>query len=231
LGGREKKIDIKDFRAAFTEVKIQPKAWAAAQSFFELVEEFSTFNDKFTLPELIKLVIRRSGYEKYLRDGSEKGESRFENVKELINVAAKFGNLGWRQALQEFLEEVALIAEIDSKDESKDAVILMTLHSAKGLEFDNVFFVGLEEGILPHSRSLIDPSELSEEIRLAYVGLTRARKRLFLLYTQSRRVFGNVQITTPSRILKALPKDKLTLMGLAKEHFRDEEGELEYEVI
>src|SRR6185503_20846162 len=104
------------------------------------------------------------------------------NVQELINVAHKFRNLPWREALQEFLEEVALIAEIDSKDESKDAVTLMTLHSAKGLEFDNVFFVGLEEGILPHSRSLMDPSELSEEVRLAYVGITRARKELYLIF-------------------------------------------------
>jgi DNA helicase-2/ATP-dependent DNA helicase PcrA len=101
----------------------------------------------------------------------------------------------------------------------------MTLHSAKGLEFDNVFFVGLEEGILPHSRSLIDPAELSEEIRLAYVGLTRARKRLFLVYTHNRRVFGNVQINQPSRILRVLPRDKVDYRGMAKEHFREEEGE------
>ena len=143
--------------------------------------------------------------------------TRWENAEELINVAHKFGNTGWRQALLEFLEEVALIAEIDQKDESKDAVTLMTLHSAKGLEFDNVFFVGLEEGILPHSRSLIDPEELSEEIRLAYVGLTRARRRLFLVYTHSRRVFGNVQQNQPSRILKVLPRDKVET--LVREQF------------
>ena len=224
-------LSIKDFRTAFADVKIQPKAWQAAQEFFRLIEEFSEFSEKFTLPELMKLILKKTGYEKYLRDGSEKGESRWENALELINVAHKFGNAPWREALQEFLEEVALIAEIDQKDESKDAVTLMTLHSAKGLEFDNVFFVGLEEGILPHSRSLIDPEELSEEIRLAYVGLTRARKRLFLVYTHSRRVFGNVQTSQPSRILKVLPRDKVDYRGMAKEHFREEDGEeLEYEL-
>lgn len=229
LGAGGKEIPIKDFRTAFAEVKIQPKAWTAAQEFFRLLEEFTEFNEKFTLPELMKLIVKKTGYEKYLRDGSELGETRFENVEELINVAHKFRNLPWREALTEFLEEVALISELDSKDEDKDAVTLMTLHSAKGLEFDNVFFVGLEEGILPHSRSLIDPSELSEEIRLAYVGLTRARKRLFLIYTHNRRVFGNLQMNTPSRILKALPRDKVEYKGMAKEHFREEEGEITVE--
>lgn len=225
-GGREKELLIKDFRISFAEVKIQPKAWQAAQEFFRLIEEFSDFSEKFTLPELMKLIVKKTGYEKYLRDGSEQGESRWENALELVNVAHKFGNSSWRQALQEFLEEVALIAEIDQKDESKDAVTLMTLHSAKGLEFDNVFFVGLEEGILPHSRSLIDPAELSEEVRLAYVGLTRARKRLFLVYTHNRRVFGNVQINQPSRILKVLPQGVVDYRGMAKEHFRKEEGDV-----
>jgi len=229
LGAGGKEISIQAFRSAFSEVKIQPKAWTAAQEFFRLLEEFTAFNEKFTLPELMKLIVKKTGYEKYLRDGSELGETRFENVEELINVAHKFRNLNWREALTEFLEEVALISELDSKDESKDAVTLMTLHSAKGLEFDNVFFVGLEEGILPHSRSLIDPAELSEEIRLAYVGLTRARKRLFLVYTHSRRVFGNLQINTPSRVLKALPKDKVDFRGMAKDHFREEEEEVAVE--
>jgi DNA helicase-2/ATP-dependent DNA helicase PcrA len=230
LAGGGKDIPIKDFRAAFSEVKLQPKAWQSAQDFFSLLEEFADFNAAFTLPELMRLIVKKSGYEKYIRDGSEAGESRYENILELINVAHKFKNLPWREALQEFLQEVALIAEIDSKDETKDAVTLMTLHSAKGLEFDNVFFVGLEEGILPHSRSLINPDELSEEVRLAYVGLTRARRRLFLVYTHSRRVFGNLQINNPSRILRVLPKTALEYKGMAKEHFNQEEdGELQYE--
>lgn len=227
LGERSKEVLLKDFRVGFADIKITAKAWTSAQEFFAMLEELSEFNEAFSLPELIKTLIKKTGYERYLRDGSEKGESRYENILELINVAHKYANKKWKDALQEFLEEVALISEMDSKDESRDAVTLMTLHSAKGLEFDNVFFVGLEEGILPHSRSLIDPSELSEEVRLAYVGLTRARKRLFLVYTQNRRVFGNLQINQPSRILKVLPKETLDLKGLAKDHFNDDfiEGE------
>jgi DNA helicase-2/ATP-dependent DNA helicase PcrA len=228
--GNYRNDKIKDFRVAFAEVKLQPKAWQAAQDFFAMLGELAEFNEKFTLSELMKLAVRKTGYEKYLRDGSEQGESRFENVEELYSVAHKFGNLPWRKALGEFLEEVALISEIDQKDESKDAVTLMTLHSAKGLEFDNVFFVGLEEGILPHSRSLLDPSELSEEIRLAYVGLTRARKRLFLVYTHSRRVFGNRQVSQPSRILKALPREYMEFRGSAKEQFGEADDENEYEL-
>ena len=125
------------------------------------------------------------------------------------------------------LEEVALLSEIDQKDENKDAVTLMTLHSAKGLEFDNVFFVGLEEGILPHSRSMLEPNELSEEIRLAYVGLTRARKRLFLVYASLRRVFGDLRVSAPSRILKVLPKERIDYHGASKSLWQGEgEGEL-----
>ncbi|MBI5530264.1 MAG: UvrD-helicase domain-containing protein [Candidatus Doudnabacteria bacterium] len=227
-GGKE--FGLKDFRTAFAEVKLQPKAYNSAIEFFAVLEELADFNDQFGLPELMRLITRRTGYERYVKDGSEKGDSRWENVEELINVAHKFKNLPWRQALQDFLEEVALLAEIDQKDDARDVVTLMTLHSAKGLEFDNVFFVGLEEGILPHSRSLINPDELSEEVRLAYVGLTRARKRLFLIYTQNRRVFGNLQINQPSRILKVLPKTAVEFKGLAKDHFKEvEQGELTVE--
>ncbi len=229
LNSTGQELSLKDFRTHFAEVKLQPKAFTAAQEFFATLEELSDFNARSTLPELMTQIVRRMGYERSVKDGSEKGESRWENVEELINVAHKFRNLPWAKALQEFLEEVALLAEIDQKDDARDVVTLMTLHSAKGLEFDNVFFVGLEEGILPHSRSLINPDELSEEVRLAYVGLTRARKRLYLVYTVNRRVFGNLQVNTPSRILKVLPKSNIEYKGLAKNHFKDDDGELSVE--
>lgn len=222
-----KDLSIKDFRVAFTEVKLTPKIWQAAQDFFLLLEDFSSLEKDNTLPELMRLIVKRSGYEKYLRDGSEKGESRWENVQELFTVAGKFRNLSWREGATALLEEVALMAEIDNKDDKKDVVTLMTLHSAKGLEFDNVFFVGLEEGILPHSRSLLSQSELAEEVRLAYVGLTRARKKLFVTCAQSRMSFGNRQIQTPSRILNALPETSVEFFGIAP----TVEGELEYNLV
>ena len=203
-----------------------------------MLETFQSIPPASTLPELMSLIIRKARLEQSLRDGSEIGEGKWENLQELVNVAEKFSpvggsasggkNLNWREALSEFLEEVALLSEIDQKQDEKDAVTLMTLHSAKGLEFDTVFFVGLEEGILPHSRSLIDPKELSEEVRLAYVGLTRARKNLFLLFARSRSSFGSRQVQSPSRILKAMPKDRLTFFGGSNLLFAGEEGELEY---
>jgi DNA helicase-2/ATP-dependent DNA helicase PcrA len=158
----------------------------------------------------MRLTFKKSGLEAWLDDGSEQGTIRIDNVRELFTVATKWDGKPWQESLPEFLEEVALITEIDNLENEKDAVTMMTLHSAKGLEFDTVFFVGLEEGILPHSRSLLNPSELSEEVRLAYVGVTRAQKRLYLLYARGRTVFGNFQHNAPSRILKALPPEALS---------------------
>lgn len=201
--------DLSAFRQALGEINLPPKQFEATSKFFWLIEEFSLFNETDKLINLMKLIFKKSGLEEWLNDGTENGEQRIENVKELFNVALKWDNLSWQEALQEFLEEVALVTEIDNLEESKDAVTLMTLHSAKGLEFENVFFVGLEEGILPHSRSLLDPSELAEEVRLAYVGVTRARRRLFLIYAKWRRVFGNLQNNLPSRILRALPDSSI----------------------
>ncbi|MCL5775348.1 MAG: UvrD-helicase domain-containing protein [Patescibacteria group bacterium] len=221
-GAKEKETDIREFRTIFSEVKLSPKQWQSAQSFFEALEEFNSFPKSSTLPELIKLIIRRMRLEQTLRDGSDKGESRWENLEELLTVAQKFRNLNWPEALTEFLQEVALLSEIDQKNEEKDAVTLMTLHSAKGLEFDTVFFVGLEEGILPHSRSLVEPKDLAEEVRLAYVGLTRARKNLFLIFARSRMSFGSRQLQTPSRILKAMPRERLQFVSGAERIFESD---------
>ena len=219
---------ISNFRQALAEIKLPPKQWQSTQDFFSMLDEIASTPAAFGLPDLMKRLVKRTGYENYLRDGSPQGDARFENVLELNSVAAKFANLPWREGATALLEEVALISEIDQKDDQKDAVTLMTLHSAKGLEFDNVFFVGLEEGILPHSRSLLDPQELSEEVRLAYVGLTRARKRLFLVYAAARRVYGDFRVSTPSRILRVLPKEKIDYHGRGKSLWQDEgqEGEL-----
>lgn len=223
VSSKHQAISIQKFRQVLTEIKLPPKQWQAVQDFFECLEDLSSTPATASLPQLMKKMVKRTGYETFLRDGSEQGENRFENVLELNTVAAKFGQLPWRAGAQALLEEVALIADIDQKDENKDAVTLMTLHSAKGLEFNNVFFVGLEEGILPHSRSLLEPSELSEEIRLAYVGLTRARKRLFLVFVSSRRVFGDLRVSSPSRILKVLPKERVEFQGVSKDFWQDEE--------
>lgn len=159
-----------------------------------------------TLAQLIDVVTRESGYLETLRDGTTEGEVREENVKELLSVARKFDTLPAREALNRFLEEVALIADTDALDEGTDAVRLMTVHSSKGLEFPVVFLIGLEEGIFPHSRSALSPAELEEERRLMYVGLTRAREKAYLLHAEIRTLFGGMQVNPPSRFLAEIPE-------------------------
>lgn len=183
----------------------------AIKSFFEIMDTIRNLEEKENLTELLSLVLRLSGYENFLRDGTEEGENRFENVQELYNVAATFNNVGWKEGLVKFLEEVALMTKTDDLDLNSPKVTLMTLHQAKGLEFDVVFFVGLEEGILPHSRSVLDPKEIAEEVRLAYVGVTRARKHLYLIHAMTRKQYGSRNMSVPSRFLKAIPPELLQI--------------------
>ncbi len=207
--------DLEKFGAKIKELKFGPKIGNAVDEFFLLIRHLSALPEQESLCSLMRLAVKRTKYEQWLRDGTEMGETRWENVEELFTVAEKFSGLPWRRGLESFLEEVALITEIDEQDDQKDCVTLMTLHSAKGLEFNTVFLVGLEEGVLPHSRSLLSPAELSEEVRLAYVGLTRARQNLFLTFARRRRGFGSVQYNQPSRILRALPRDNIEYKGSA----------------
>lgn len=150
-----------------------------------------------SLPALIDLLLRRINYFDYLSDGTLQGESRQENVRELLSVAKDYQDIG----LDGFLEEVALVSDLDSADFGSSAVTLMTLHAAKGLEFPVVFMTGMEETIFPHSRALYDQSEMEEERRLCYVGMTRAREELYLCHAMSRMLYGGVQHNPPSRFL------------------------------
>ncbi len=181
------------------------------QTFYEVLNALSNLADEANILDVLKGVLKMVGYEQFLRDGSEEGEGRWENVQELFNVAGSFKNLPWKEGLQKFLEEVALMTSADEVDPDSAKVTLMTLHQAKGLEFDTVFLVGLEEGILPHARSILDPKDIAEEIRLMYVGVTRARKKLFLVHAQTRRQYGSRNMSVPSRILKAIPEELLEI--------------------
>ena len=160
--------------------------------------------------DILDQILRVTEYFDYLEDGTEMGKLRIENVKELRSVAELFPNL------VQFLENVALIQDkqmpVDNESRirgqesrEKDAVTLMTIHAAKGLEFDVVFLVGLEEGLFPHSRSILDPTQMEEERRLAYVGITRARHKLFLSYARSRLYFGTRSNNLPSTFLANIP--------------------------
>ena len=154
----------------------------------------------------MELILKRSGYKEALLKEGKEGIDRWENVEELFNVAGEFLRLPWTVGLTTMLEEVTLMSDLDRVEDDSNKLTLMTLHSAKGLEFDNVFFVGLEEGLLPHARSMMNPEELAEEVRLAYVGITRARKNLYLSYARTRSSYGEIKKSVPSRILKAIPK-------------------------
>jgi len=145
----------------------------------------------------IESVVRRVGYLEYVDDGSIQAADRVENVKELFSVAREYDDLG----LEGFLEEVALISDLDNMDQSSGAVTLMTLHAAKGLEFPVVFMAGMEESVFPHSRALFEPSEMEEERRLCYVGMTRAREELYMYHASSRMLYGSSQHNPPSRFL------------------------------
>lgn len=178
------------------------------KKFLKLWQELIRANAQFPASGVIKQVFHLAKYKDFLlEDGTPEGEVRFENVQELISVAKKYDQLEPRISLATFLEEISLISDIDSLDDKDNAVTLMTLHSAKGLEFPNVFIIGLEEGIFPHSRSLLERDQLEEERRLMYVGITRAEKELFLLHARERLLYGEQRRNAPSQFLDDIPEN------------------------
>jgi DNA helicase-2/ATP-dependent DNA helicase PcrA len=179
---------------------LTPKARKSLAELGDIVAALRTQLEEATVAGLIDSLLRRIDYLHYLADGTLQGEARQENVKELLSVAQEYQDMG----LVGFLEEVALVSDLDSANFDGDAVTLMTLHAAKGLEFPVVFMAGLEESIFPHSRALYDQSEMEEERRLCYVGMTRAREELYMLYATSRLLYGGVQHNPPSRFLSEI---------------------------
>jgi len=174
-----------------------------------------------SLPELLDEAMEASGYRAMLADGSEDGEERWANLLELRSVTTRYDDLEPADALDRLLEETALVADQDSYEGDADAVTLITLHAAKGLEFPVVFIAGLEEGVFPHSRALDDEKELEEERRLAYVGITRAKRRLYLSHAWRRATWGMGQATVPSRFLLEIPAELMVGPQLGAADERD----------
>ena len=162
---------------------------------------------RLTVAELIELAMDKSGLKQELLDGTAEGEARYQNVQELKTVAEERSPGVGQNTLELFLTEVSLWQDQDSYKSRQRGITLMTFHAAKGLEFKAVFLVGMEEGLFPHASSFDDPNELDEERRLAYVGLTRARERVYCLYAFNRRLFGSLGPGIPSRFLTELPPD------------------------
>jgi DNA helicase-2/ATP-dependent DNA helicase PcrA len=185
----------------------------ALAGFDALMGTFTAHSHELSLSGLLDEILEHTGYRAYIQD-KEDGEERWENIMELRNVATEYNELDTEEALTAFLEKVSLVSDIDELDETADAVTLITLHQAKGLEFPAVFIVGLEEGILPHRKSFDDPQQMEEERRLCYVGITRAKKRLYLLRSYRRSLFGGSTANPPSRFLPDISPHLISSRGL-----------------
>jgi DNA helicase II / ATP-dependent DNA helicase PcrA len=171
-----------------------------------LIDSFRRRLDALPYPELTRSIMTETGYEEMLREtGSPEGRDRLQNLEELLRGMQEHASTG--QNLVEFLEQVALVTDLDAYDDSADRVTLMTLHSAKGLEFPVVFMVGMEDGLFPHARATDD--DIEEERRLCYVGMTRAMKTLYMTHARRRRLYADFQENRPSCFLTEIPA-KLT---------------------
>ncbi len=190
------------------------RAGSLLAGFGEMLGEWEEMKEQVPLESLIDRVLSDTGYQAYIDDGSEEGEERWANLMELRGVATDMEGIG----LTDFLEQVALVSDQDTLTESLNAPTFLTLHAAKGLEFPVVFIIGLDEGELPHHRSMEDQEALAEERRLFYVGLTRAMDRVFLVRAFRRRVGGTSMMADPSRFLADLPADLVEgdLLGLSR---------------
>ena len=179
----------------------------ALRDFVALIDRLTAASEEQSVATLLETVLAEVRYQEYLqRNDEDHAEVRWENVQELVNVSSQYEDLEPAASLASFLEEVALVADVDDPGaDAPDAVTLTTLHAAKGLEYPVVFMPGMEEGLLPHSLSLDDPAQMEEERRVCYVGMTRARERLYLTHARRRMRQGRYSGAIASRFLDALP--------------------------
>ncbi|PUA34438.1 DNA helicase PcrA [Paenibacillus elgii] len=195
-------------------MEIGAKARNALADFRDMIENLYRMVDYLSVTELTEKMLEMSGYREELkRENTIESQARLENIDEFLSVTMDFEKRNEDKSLVSFLTDLALIADIDSMNQDPEAgkqgVVLMTMHSAKGLEFPVVFIMGMEEGVFPHSRALMDNEELEEERRLAYVGITRAEEELFLTCARMRTLFGRTTANAPSRFLQELPQELL----------------------
>ena len=186
------------------------RVYLNSREFINIIEELKAKKDDITISELIKLTLKKSGYTKALeQEKTIEAENRIANLDEFLTVAIEFEEEFAENSLSEFLEGITLSSDLDNMEEEEESVTLMTLHSAKGLEFPVVFLVGMEEGIFPGHQSMMEPKELEEERRLCYVGITRAKENLFLTCSKQRTIFGSTSYNPVSRFLEEIPQELL----------------------
>jgi len=206
--------DLSMFQALETieMIGLSPKAEKAAAEFRTLISHYTQQQEYLSVTELVEEILDKTGYRDMLKaEKSLESESRLENIEEFLSVTKSFEASSEDKSLVAFLTDLALVADIDRLDDDgkqkTDVVTLMTLHSAKGLEFPVVFLIGMEEGVFPHSRSLMEENEMEEERRLAYVGITRAEEELFITNAQMRTLFGRTNMNQESRFIKEIPDE------------------------
>ncbi len=198
-------------------IGVSPRIANASAAFHELMNNFAQMQEYLSVTEIVEEVIEKSGYKEMLKaEKTLEAESRLENIEEFLSVTKSFEDGSDDKSLVAFLTDLALVADIDQLDETdegNDAVTLMTLHSAKGLEFPVVFLIGMEEGIFPHTRSLMDEEEMEEERRLAYVGITRAEEELYLTNAYMRTLYGRTNVNPVSRFIDEIPDELVEEAG------------------
>ena len=197
--------------AVIAEQALPARALGALEGFVALINELDSGTDELSLEEVVEQVIQGASLiEFYQKEKGEKGQARVENLEELVSAAKQFvAGEDELPPLQQFLDSAALDAGDAQADEHEDSVQLMTLHSAKGLEFPLVFLAGMEENLFPHRMSIEEPGRLEEERRLCYVGITRAMQKLVITYAESRRLHGSETLNTPSRFIREIPGELL----------------------
>jgi DNA helicase-2/ATP-dependent DNA helicase PcrA len=199
-------------RESGAELPFSARTVKVLAGFAAMLEDFIEKSRELDLVALFDLIVERSGYKQYLA-GLVDGEERWENVLELRGVAQDYKDLKPGEGLTAFLEGVALVSDVDDLPDKPDTVTLITLHQAKGLEFPVVFIVGMEDGIIPHYKSIDDPAQLEEERRLCYVGITRAKRKVYLVRAFRRHLMGASAVNKPSRFLQDIPEHLMAREG------------------
>lgn len=206
-------LDLDQYR------EFTPRMGKMIKEFGEAISNLIAMKEVMPLTEFIEALLEHTGYEQAIKDeGTLESETRLENIREFISAARDFEGDYEDAGLVEFLENVALVSDLDNLGEGQSAVSMMTMHSAKGLEFPMVFIAGMEEYLFPHSRSMDSQQEMEEERRLCYVGITRAKERLYLSHAVRRNIFGNYNRNSPSRFLEEIPQ---TLMEYSDQSLED----------